>query len=78
MSCDTVLPWNVTEEKQAEGLAVAWAAISGACEECKDSFRCCTNVQFRPGEDAPCTKRKKEILKEGNFKNCREITKPSH
>lgn len=58
----TVFTQNLTEEKQAEGLAVSWAVVSGVCNICRDFLLCTTNRDFQPCAGSPCTKRKRGIL----------------
>lgn len=53
-------------EKMAEGRAISWAIVSGACNSCEYLLRCSTDDQFVFPCDAACMKRKAEFMKEGN------------
>ena len=50
-------------EKQAEGIAVFSAVMSGECNKCLSLAECSTNDHFRFPEDAFCMKRKDVILR---------------
>lgn len=50
-------------EKQAEGLAVHQAIMSGACNKCDCLARCCSDSTFEFPKDAFCTAEKERILK---------------
>ena len=49
-------------EKQAEGIAVNWAVLSGACNTCPYLSRCESDESFFPHSNAACMVRKDEIL----------------
>lgn len=49
-------------DKQAEGIAVSWAVVSGACNKCKHLNRCERDGKFLPPSGAACMIKKAEIL----------------
>lgn len=51
-------------DKQAEGLAVQWAVMSGACDKCRSLKRCESDATFVFPSGAACMVRKGEILQE--------------
>ena len=51
-------------DKQAEGIAIAWAVTSGACNLCRLRSRCECDPDFTIPQDRACMIRKKEILQE--------------
>lgn len=51
-------------DKQAEGIAVAWAVMNGQCEACPVLSRCESDDDFEFPQDAACMVRKREILRE--------------
>lgn len=64
MDKDTVIfdkPYS--KEKNAEGLGVNWALITGACNACKFLEQCSTDRDFEFPNYAPCMVKKTEILK---------------
>lgn len=52
------------EEKQAEGIAIAWAVTSGACTSCRLRYRCEVDPDFVFPKAMVCMVKKQEILKE--------------
>ena len=53
-------------EKQAEGIAVNQAVLTGACNQCGFLARCSTDDSFKPPVFAWCAKKKAEILANWN------------
>lgn len=51
---------------EAEGLAVWWAVVTGACNKCQHLCVCESDDTFRPPEDAACMVRKKQIIEDNN------------
>ena len=51
-------------DKQAEGMAVQWAVVSGACDKCQYLKRCESDAAFVFPAMAACMVRKNEILQE--------------
>ncbi len=51
-------------EKIAEGMAVNWAVVNGACEECINLNQCASERDFKFPIDSPCMIKKAQILKE--------------
>ena len=54
-----------SDEKIAEGVAVQWAVVSGACNSCNHLQQCESNNNFKFPNNAPCTIKKSELLKGG-------------
>lgn len=50
-------------DKQAEGVGVNWAVVSGACNACPYLARCESDRSFKFPEDAACIGKKNEVLK---------------
>ena len=50
-------------EKQAEGIAVFSAIMSGKCNDCQSYAECTTNDHFKFPIDAYCMRQKAIILK---------------
>lgn len=53
-----------SEDKIAEGMAVQWAVLSGACNECKYLKQCSNDSGFVFPENAACMEKKAEFKKE--------------
>ena len=51
-------------DKQAEGIAVAWAVVAGLCEFCPVLSQCESDPDFEFPQDMACMVRKREILRE--------------
>ncbi len=49
-------------DKIAEALAVQWAVVNGACDNCMYLENCASNKNFKFPQDALC------MLKKGEFK----------
>lgn len=58
------LPDGLNMEKQAEGCAINWAVYSGACKRCGHLKRCENDRSFTFPTEAPCMKKKQEVLRE--------------
>ena len=54
-----------SEDKIAEGRAVQWAAVSGACNRCNHLQKCENDNNFEFPQNAPCMIKKSELLKGG-------------
>ena len=52
-------------EKIAEGRAVQWAVLSGACNKCKYLSQCESDNNFEFPQNAPCMIKKIELMKGG-------------
>ena len=50
----------------AEGRAVQWAVITGACTKCKYLKTCANEIDFEFPKNAPCMEKKEELLKEND------------
>lgn len=48
-------------EKQAEGIAVCRAVLSGKCNSCDYLLRCCSDSTFKLPKDAFCTTEKENM-----------------
>ena len=59
----TVFDKPYSDEKTAEGLAISWAVNTGACDRCRYLAQCEMDDSFVFPQDAPCMKKKAEILK---------------
>ena len=53
-----------SDEKIAEGLAVAKCVANRACVWCAWLLQCAEDEHFTFPEDAPCTKEKEKILRD--------------
>lgn len=51
-----------SDEKIAEGRAIQWAVVSGACNWCKYLPQCEKDENFEFPPDAPCMLKKLEFL----------------
>ena len=60
----TMFDKQYSDDVQAEGLGVAFAVATGACNECSCLPLCETDGAFVFPEDAPCMVRKREVLAE--------------
>ena len=60
----TIFDAEYPAEKQAEGLGVSEAVVSGKCDTCKYYPTCTTNEAFAFPVDAACMKIRDRILKE--------------
>lgn len=60
----TIFDHPYPREKQAEGLAISRAIVSGACNQCPVLGECSTNKQFVFPASAWCMKEKARILRE--------------
>ena len=49
-------------EKIAEGRAINWAVLSGACDNCGFIEECRTNRLFKFPDSAACMKKKKDFM----------------
>ncbi|MBQ3006783.1 MAG: hypothetical protein IJD78_04390 [Clostridia bacterium] len=47
----------------AEGQAIQWAVMSGACDRCSHRYECEHNRNFKFPKRADCMKKKAELLK---------------
>lgn len=47
----------------AEGRAIQWAVVSGACNRCQHKRECENNSKFKYPPLAPCTIKKYEFLR---------------
>ena len=54
-----------SDEKVAEGRAVQWAVISGACNKCKHLQQCESSNNFEFPKNSPCMIKKAEFMKGG-------------
>lgn len=52
-------------EKIAEGRAVQWAVVNGACNMCKHLQQCESDNKFEFPQNAPCMIKKVDFLKGG-------------
>ncbi len=68
MKYETIFDKTYSDEKQAEGLGVAFALMTGACNGCESLKQCETDDTFIFPENAPCMKRKREIIAEQRAK----------
>lgn len=50
-------------DKTAEGLAIQWAVMSGACNSCKNLYECESKSNFVFPKRAACMKKKAELIK---------------
>ena len=57
---------QLTADRQAEGLAVHWAVMTGKCNQCDYLPRCCSDSSFKLPKDSFCIKKKEKILKRWN------------
>jgi len=71
MEFTTIFDKQYSDEKQAEGLGVGYAIMTGACEKCESLKRCESDDTFVFPESAPCMLRKREILREQEAKSGR-------
>ncbi|MBP3939477.1 MAG: hypothetical protein IK955_08705 [Clostridia bacterium] len=53
-------------DKIAEGRAIQWAVVSGACNKCDYLRRCESDVFFQFPQNAACMIKKNEILRSDN------------
>jgi predicted metal-binding protein len=60
----TIFDKQYSDYKQAEGIGVSFAFVTGACNNCESLTECSNNEAFVFPENAPCMIRKREILKE--------------
>lgn len=51
-------------DKQAEGMAIHQAVVTGACNQCGFLAKCSTDYRFKPPVFAWCSRKKSEILAE--------------
>ena len=54
-----------SDEKVAEGRAVQWAVVNGACNRCQHLAQCRKDENFKFPENAPCMLKKLEFTKGG-------------
>lgn len=54
---------NTVTEKQAEGLAIVDAILSGECDKCPSFAECRVNEHFKFPVDAYCMKQKAIVMK---------------
>lgn len=64
MTNATIFDRPYPADKQAEGMAVQWAVVSGACDKCKYLKRCENDAAFVFPSAADCMVRKNKILQE--------------
>ena len=50
-----------SEDKRAEGMAIAQSIITGECNKCSYMNECSSNPEFKFPENAACMKRKIRI-----------------
>lgn len=60
----TVFDGQYPAVKQAEGLGVHEAVVSGKCEKCRHFYKCTVDEDFSFPLDAPCMIIRDQILKE--------------
>jgi len=53
-----------TPEKIAEGRAIQWAVVSGACNKCKHKKQCENDSDFAFPQNTPCMKKKNKLIQE--------------
>ena len=54
-----------SKDKIAEGRAVQWAVVNGACDKCKYLPQCESNNNFVFPQNAPCMIKKGKLMKGG-------------
>lgn len=52
-----------SSDKIAEGRAIQWAVVSGACNKCDYLRRCENDVFFKFPQNAPCMIKKSKLLR---------------
>ncbi len=58
-----------SNEKQAEGIGIMLAVISGECDKCSCLKQCESDGTFKPADDMPCMIHKRAFLKENTKAN---------